>query len=68
MLTQTDLKSIDQLLERRLEQKFEEKLSPVSKTIKKLEKFLIKTIKLFDREYISLRKRVEKVEDQLSRN
>lgn len=75
MLTKTDLKQIDNLISRRLQNtttkddlKYlatKQDLKSIKSDIAKIRKDIDVIIALFDREYINLRKRVEKIEEHL---
>lgn len=58
MLTPKDLKAIEQI--------FDIKLKPLKSTIKKIDDKLDAMIRLYDQEYVHLRKRVDRVEDHLN--
>lgn len=69
MLTKKDVAIIDDLLDRKLEQKLEQKLDqklkPVQEDIVKIRKDQKQIVNFFDREYLDLRKRVERIEHHL---
>ena len=58
MLTKDDIKSIDNLLSRR----FMAELAPIKSDISKMRNGIDVIISLFDRKYIDLRKRIERIE------
>ena len=60
MLTKSDFKEIDNIVTKRIKQE----LKPVKSDIAKMRKDVI--ISLFDREYVDLRKRVERIEEHLN--
>jgi len=62
MLTKTDLKKIDNLLDKR----FKIELKPIKSDISKIRKDIDVIISLFDREYVNLRQRVERIEEHLN--
>lgn len=70
MLTKTDLKQIDNLISKRLQNvatkdSLKEELKPIKSDVAKIRKDIDVIIALFDREYVNLRKRVEKIEEHL---
>lgn len=70
MLTKIDLKQIDSLISKRLQNvatkdSLKEELKPIKSDVAKIRKDIDVIIALFDREYINLRKRVEKIEEHL---
>lgn len=70
MLTKTDLKQIDNLISKRLQNvaikdSLKEELKPIKSDVAKIRKDIDVIIALFDRKYINLRKRVEKIEEHL---
>lgn len=62
MLTKTDLKQIDNVLASRLRQE----LKPVKSDISKIRKDVDVMLSMFDREYIDLRRRMERIEEHLN--
>lgn len=66
MLTKTDLKDIGNLLDERLDKQFKIKFKPIKSDISKIRKDIDVIISLFDREYINLRQRIERIEEHLN--
>ena len=66
MLTKTDLKDIGNLLDERLDKQFKIKLKPIKSDISKIRKDIDVIVSLFDREYINLRQRIERIEEHLN--
>lgn len=66
MLTKTDLKEIGNLLDERLDKKFKIELKPIKSDISKIRKDIDAIISLFDREYVNIRQRVERIEEHLN--
>ncbi len=62
MLTKTDLQAIDGIVANRIR----EELKPVKKDISKMRKDIDVMLSLFDREYVDLRTRVERIEEHLN--
>ena len=68
MLTRTDLKSIDTLLDKKLDTKLQpihNDIKIIKKGVKKLQKGLAKTSDFLDREDLKTVKRVRKIEEHL---
>lgn len=65
MLTKTDLVEIGKLLDDRLEKKLNSKLSPLKDDIAEIRKDQKLIVSFFDKEYLDIRKRVEKIEAYL---
>ncbi|MBI4130045.1 hypothetical protein HY468_01875 [Candidatus Roizmanbacteria bacterium] len=65
MLNQQDLIAIGKIIDLKLEEKLEQKLKPIKKKLTRLERLSNTIIRSFDREYIYLRKRVDRIEDHL---
>ena len=72
MLTDSDLKKIgnliDEKLESKLEEKLETKLKPIKEDVESIRNDQKTLINFFDKEYLELRKRVEKIEKYLKLN
>ncbi len=64
MLTKSDLNKIEKIVETKIDP-IKEDLKIVKSDISKIRKDIDVIIALFDREYINLRKRVEKIEERL---
>lgn len=61
MLTKDDFKKFENLLDRKLDQK----LQPIKDDIVQIRKDQKLIVRFFDREYLDLRRRVEKIESLL---
>lgn len=66
MLTKTDINTIDALFSKRIDSAFSKRLKPVQEDIARIRKDQKTIVNFFDREYLDLRKRVERIEDHLS--
>lgn len=70
MLTKTDLQAIDNLIVKRVDEvvtkRIREEHKPIRKDISKMRKDIDVMLSLFDREYVNLRSRVERIEEHLS--
>jgi hypothetical protein len=58
MLTKTDLTKLDKLISKRLK--------PIKSDIAKIRKDIDVIVSLFDREYMDIRRRIERIEDHLN--
>ncbi len=61
MLTDSDLKKIDGLVAKRIKQE----VKPIKEDIAQIRKDVKVVVNFFDREYLDLRKRVERIEAHL---
>jgi len=61
MLTDNDLKKIGEVVD----QKIEKRLKPIKEDISQIRKDIKSIVNFFDREYLELRKRVERIETHL---
>lgn len=61
MLTKLDLLQIKKIIQ----EEVHKELTPVKKDIKKLQKSMDKMLDVLDREDVTLRKRIERIEDHL---
>lgn len=74
MLTKTDLNQIDKLLVKRVDEvvtkRVDEivtkKLKPMKEDVSQIRKDIKLIVSFFDREYIALRRRVERIEEHLN--
>lgn len=66
MLTKNDLTEIDKIVTQRIKTELKTELKPIKSDIAKMRKDIDVIISLFDREYLDLRKRVERIEDHLN--
>lgn len=70
MLTKTDLQAIDNLIVKRVDEvvtkRIREEHKPIRKDISKMRKDIDVMLSLFDREYVNLRSRVERIEEHLN--
>ena len=70
MLSNDDLKKIGEVVDRRIEEKvgpiIEKQLRPVKEDISHIRKEIKVIVGFFDREYLDLRKRVERIEAHLN--
>lgn len=62
MLTKRDLVSISEVVGKKIEKEFEVRLKPIKDDISQIRKDQKIIVHFFDREYLDLRKRVEKIE------
>jgi len=69
MLTDNDLKKIGEVVDQKIEEKvgpiIEKHLRPVKEDISHIRKDIKTMVGYFDREYLDLRKRVERIESHL---
>ena len=66
MLSKSDVQIIENLLDRKLDEKLDQKLKPVHSKLNKLNDKIDLVARVLDRDYVHLRKRVDRVEDHLS--
>lgn len=57
--------TINKALDKKMEPMFDKKLKPIKQDIAKIRKDITMVISFFDREYVDLRARVERIEDHL---
>lgn len=65
MLTKSDLKEIDRVVSKRIKTEIKTELKPIKSDISKMRKDIDVLISLFDRDYVDLRNRVERIEEHL---
>lgn len=70
MLTDNDLKKIGTLIDVKLDRKLNEtldrKLKPIKEDVVEIRKDIKRIVDFFDREYLELRARVERIEEHLN--
>ena len=65
MLTKTDLQEIQKIVKHEVRSEIQRENAPINKNIRKIKTDLKIVINFFDREYLQLRARVERLEEHL---
>jgi len=66
MLTKNDLSQFGEVVDKKIENRFKVELKPIKEDIAHIRKDVKTVINYFDREYLQLRKRVERIEAHLN--
>jgi hypothetical protein len=65
MLTKDEVEQLGQLLDQRLDRKFDQKLKPIKKNLRAVKKTVDVMARLLDSEQMRQRKRIDKIEDHV---
>lgn len=66
VLTQSDLQKIGEVIDEKLEEKFDKKLKPITKELKYIRKTVDIIVKDYDERDVKLSKRVDRIELHLA--